>query len=173
MNIELFRKAEKDIEMLFSVDVESLIEGAEEKPEQEIDIKPEFLCSLEFVYNEEGQITRRWVGKYDKEHREDIKKGIVAVLNAIHQAGKEGVDMDEDDGSDALLSIVFLKNPITQQLSLQLLGAQLVDNVKENLTLGIMEQILTLHNEHMAENKIQITMKHNTMVEPIDYSVGV
>ena len=47
--------------------------------------------------------------------------------------------MDEDDGSDALLSIVFLKNPITQQLSLQLLGAQLVDNVKENLTLGIME----------------------------------
>ena len=37
MNIELFRKAEKDIEMLFSVDVESLIEGAEEKPEQEID----------------------------------------------------------------------------------------------------------------------------------------
>ena len=102
----------------------------------------------------------------------NTEKTFVAVLNAIHQAGKEGVDMDEDDGSDIIVYSI-LKNPITQQLSLQLLGAQLVDNVKENLTLGIMEQILTLHNEHMAEKKIQITMKHNTMVEPIDYSVGV
>ena len=165
MNLALFTAFEGDVQMTFNVEVES---------------EPKFLCSLEFVHDEERRIVRKWSGIYEKGQREDIKKGMVSVLNAIHQATngipqammEAGIPMSDNEESDALLSILFYKNPLNNQLSMELEGATLDQNVKQNVVLGIMEQILTIHNELMSDKKTKIIMQHNQKVEPIDYSVG-